>query len=32
MLLFTGFSDNNDIATYKVDNEKAKLTIEEMNV
>jgi hypothetical protein len=26
-----GFSDNKHTATYKVENEKAKLTIEEMN-
>jgi salicylate hydroxylase len=31
MLMRTGFSNNNDIATYQVDDEKAKLTIEEMN-
>jgi hypothetical protein len=29
--MLTGFSNNNDIATYRVDDEKAKLTIEEMN-
>jgi salicylate hydroxylase len=28
---FTGFSDNKHTATYKVESEQAKLTIEEMN-
>lgn len=27
----TGFSNNKSMATYKVEDEKAKLTIEEMN-
>jgi salicylate hydroxylase len=31
ILILTGFSNNSDMATYKVDDEKAKLTIEEMN-
>jgi len=30
-VLFAGFSDNKDLATYKVEDEKSKLTIEEMN-
>jgi hypothetical protein len=30
-LYFIGFSDNKHTATYKEENEQAKLTIEEMN-
>lgn len=30
-MFIAGFSANKDIATYKVEDEKAKLTIEEMN-